>query len=267
MAVQEETNTYTLTITFVGLCLFYGEPNVDSPEVMHVLLPPEIPGMGTHVAMLCYQSSYLQPSGTGGGDWQQTSLAGADLELTGHGRPDTALDVTALPNIFAGSQRGINREVLDPDAGKWLAARVRLKAGSCTGYGLGSCWWYPDQQTKQMMANGLTWTIELHQDSLDLALAPFDGGAARALPTLYPDASGNIALSIYHTIEADLPPAPVTGPAPEKGSKEPDFAAYYSVLEGPLDANWPVPSYYGTDCAGSSAGPYTCMSAVLVPPS
>lgn len=244
---------FTLTVGFVGECLFVPQP---ANATMHVLLPV-VPASDTtepFVAAVCFKSAYLQPGSTSpdGVDaifpMQRMSLA--------LGNPQQPIDFTIPPEVApvgAVARRPIVPGVFSDDPLQLLTARVDLFSGSRGNIGEGGDWNY--DQGCQTYTNAMNWTIEMEGDQLDLNLASFSGtGGVQA--SLYP-INGSIVIAVYGTPASDLPPNEPTGSPPANGASLSTFAAYYRVFEPPV-ASEAIPRYCG---ATEAAGPYTCMVA------
>jgi hypothetical protein len=258
--------SFTLTIQFVGECLFVPDQIFAGPGggTMRVLLPQVIPSptVPPHVAAVCFDAAYAQPDSPhlqGSIKVLQMDRWTLDLGMRG-----TSIDFSVPVNVApigVVARAPIVSSVFSDDPKRLLTARVDLRSGESAGPGATAPWNYPNEflvRTTMELTNQLSWTMEMVSDVLDLAIFSLDGTLLSAIP-LY-RIGDSMLLQVYHTPAAELPPNDPPPPPLRPGTPADHFAAFYRVFENPL---WePLPTYAG-DSQG--AGPYTCMAAYSLP--
>jgi hypothetical protein len=255
---------FELTIELVGLCLFVPDPQT---ETLYVLMPTADHGMDPHVARLCFDTAYARPGSTQLDGFP--ALVPADkTELALGTGAKLSLDLPVqLVNVGAVAKRPLRPGSLggtEPPA--QLVARVTLQSGQLYDFAPGACWNYPHAGERRHLANRIVWNVgTVDGDKLALSLLPLAGGGeATLLPPLYP-IGGRIALQLYYTPRAELPPQPVPIGPPPVDTPAHHFAAYYELFEPPV-ADEPLPTYVGLSCGDEMGGsPYTCMAAQTPP--
>jgi hypothetical protein len=266
--------SFTLRITFVGMCLFVR----DGDEAMHVLLPatggvggdgerppPDgewvDPGPGvrgarhgghagsgtgfthveveTHTARLIFDTAHLRPNKVRlDGVPAHVSLRDQALELPACGAPLS----TALPGDLVALDTHLRADLWEKEK-SLLASRVMLRRGCWTDHDAGECWEWTDGPRR--MSHVVEWTIEDYPGSvLEHRLTQLGGGTGDALPPLYP-VCGLLDLSVWHVPHTDLPPDPVRRERPERGYQAHHFAAFSVLLRDPVPC---LPALAGSQC-------------------
>jgi hypothetical protein len=253
--------SFTLRITFSGLCLFVPEAtDTGGAGRMHVLLP----GMSghhhspedRHVAALSYDAGYLVEGGPLLGVTALGGLTGYTLEF-GSGEAASLALCSQIADLREVTGRGVDPDLLDADTGQKLVARVTLGAGAITRVAPGMCWeWHPGEF--RPMACKVEWEIlDFSGDSLTVTAQPLGGGgAAKELGTLYP-VEGRVNLEVLHETPQDLPPDPLPlehQPMLERGENAKHFSAYFGLFGEPVPIV--LPRFWGPldDCPPITGG-------------
>lgn len=269
--------TFTLRITFSGLCLFVPEAvGGAATGRMHVLMPGMFGhhhhGTDRHIAALSYDAGSLVQGGPVLGVPSLATLSGLALEF---GSGDTAeLGLCGhIPDLREITGRGVDPDQLGPDTRGKLASRVTLRAGRITGVAPGVCWeWRPGEF--RPIAHKVEWEIpRVKGDRLAVMATRLGGGGApKSLGTLFPT-GGRLNLEVYHDTTENLPPEPVPiaqQAIPAPGEHPRHFSAFYDVFGDSVPTL--LPRYRGNDCppVANPCGtleeemggtPYTCLVA------
>jgi len=246
--------SFTLRITFSGLCLFVPEPTSGGTTGrMHVLMPGmfgEDCGADRHVAALAYDTGHLAAAGTPTGVTALAKLSGEQFTPVAGEEANLAF-CSHIVDLREITQRPVDPDHLGADEKKLLAARVTLGAGRITRVAPGVCWeWRPGEF--RPIANRVEWEIlDVEGEQLTLVSEPIGGGGEqKALGTLYP-MNGVVNLVVYHETPQELPPEPLPvsrQPVPAPGFIPHHFSAYYTLFGGPVPNV--LPRYWGKleDC-------------------
>lgn len=192
-----EPDSYSLNITFVGMCLLV--PDERSPGTLRVLMP-ETPSEGCdcHVTYL-----YAPVANTRNvcrwltSDSQRWRIDNGDLSFAGDG--DCCLEIPK-DVLRIGGDADLDC-VDDPDLPD-LDARVTLRSGRLSTAMRGGCWEI-DRGKQRPFANAVTWTACVNERPLRIQVPALDETPEHEI-TLHPH-DGELNIAIYHVTADDLP--------------------------------------------------------------
>jgi len=236
--------TFTLNLTFGGLCLYVADSPHGQPE-MFVLLPQCT--HAPHDARLHFDTS-ARTAGTpptGNPDPNPIDLTNAELALTSQSsRPQ--LGSPPVPNLTtlfpAAWDVGVPRALLtDGDTGNKVNGRIRFGAGSpaVQDCAVGGTWFFPtpDPPSIQIPIR-VTWSMEVDADRVVLETHGINGSSASTRLELFPDNpnGGHLDLWMLHLPRGQV----VTHLPPPNSPDEPDpldpathVACFYSLTGTP----------------------------------
>lgn len=235
--------SFTLQITFRGMCFFVPDPE---EKRIHVLMPAtgdHAHGLDPHHARLSVPGGQVDP----------LSLDGCELDLS-ELRPGSA--TLALPpgvaDLWRHAGLKIDREQLGPTPRPSVAARLRLPGWTTAKQGPSAPWKFTALGPVEMLTNevALTWTLP--EGSLDLHIRPLVAGKPETSLTLEPE-GGVIQLVVRY-----LPDHEPAKPGP--GDPAPHFACHYSLFENAMARPLPRLHKLGDEKLGGGS-PYTCLTA------
>jgi len=235
--------SFSLQITFRGMCYYVPDP---AEKAMHVLMPStgdHAHGLDPHHALLSFPGRPLDPE----------SLDGRQLDLSGlRAESETLALPPGVADLWHHAGLKIDREQLGPTPRASVVARLRLPGGSTAKQGPSAGWKFRDDGPIEILTNEvtLTWTLPGH--SLDLHIRPLVVGKPDTSLTLEPE-GGVIQLMVSYLPEREPP-------NPRMGDPAPHFECHYSLFQNAMAR--PVPRLHKLVEASSGGGsPYTCLTA------
>lgn len=266
--------TYTLNITFTGLCLFVPEPAGADQNIgtMTVLMPmlgaQHHHGMDRHVPVLGFDTAHAVATPADRIRGAHAYVSMSNLQLIHMGSEANLSLCPEMVNLAEVTRRPVEADHLGPDTTTRLVSRVRLGAGRINAVARGVCWEWGQGRIRSI-AHKVQWTIDgIPGTDLKLRLLGLHSGTAVQVPILYP-INGAINLFVHHVPQGDLLPEPENHHEPQSGAEPHHFAAFYNLFGA--DPPMRLPRYAGKSCSPSTtpcteipeigASAFTCMVA------
>jgi hypothetical protein len=223
--------SFTLEVTFHGLCLFTPDPT-STPRRMFVLMTrtPRGPAVPEHLLTVAYDGPAVRLDP--GEELRFTNLADGGVSPV---LPAGIVDLTAAQGMRVG------RDTVEANPRSDLRSRVVLTDGQLERTGGEACWLFGPR--KEPMTDRVRLRTTVPADSLAWEVRDFAGNLLRPLPGAAPGGDGVVRIDITHMVPChDECASPV--PRPSNGHEPEHFQAFHALLDGA--ASLPLPQL--TDC-------------------